>query len=196
MNDEIAKVIDLHQKWLNGHENGVRAIFAGLDLNGIDLSGVNLRGANFKGANLRNSDLRGSNFIGANFKWADLRNSDLRGANLRGANLRNSDLRGANLRDADLMNVNLIGVALTGTYLIIFKSLLWTAYINPYFIRIGHQCHSINQWRSLTDKEINKMHPKALEYWKENKSAIMAIAQSLEKREQPLWLSPNLEKRE
>ena len=65
--EEIKKVLDLHQKWRNGEEGGVRA----------DLRWANLSGANLSGANLSGADLR----------WANLRWADLSGANLRRADL-------------------------------------------------------------------------------------------------------------
>ena len=73
--EELSKTLELHEKWLNKEDGGVRA-----NLRGADLYGANLRGANLRGANLRGTDLRGA---------------DLSGANLRGANLRRANLRGA-----------------------------------------------------------------------------------------------------
>ena len=76
---ELKKVLDLHKKWLNDEEGGIRA----------DLRDTDLRRTNLSYANLRGADLRG----------ADLSNTDLRNVDLRGADLRDTDLRGANLRD-------------------------------------------------------------------------------------------------
>ena len=45
--EEIKKVLDSHQKWINGEDGGKRA---------------NLRGANLSGADLRGADLRGTDF--------------------------------------------------------------------------------------------------------------------------------------
>ena len=73
---DLNKILDLHQKWLNGEDAGERA----------DLSGANLRRADLRGANLRDANLRGA---------------DLRDANLRGADLCSANLSGANLRRAD-----------------------------------------------------------------------------------------------
>ena len=69
---EIKQALELHEKWLNGENEGERA-----DLRGAYLSGANLRGAYLGDANLGGANLRGANLGGAN----------LRGANLRGANL-------------------------------------------------------------------------------------------------------------
>jgi len=70
--EEIKKVLDLHQKWINGEEGGERA-------------------------DLREADLREANLRGADLRWADLRWADLCGANLSGATLGGADLRGADL---------------------------------------------------------------------------------------------------
>ena len=78
--ENIVRTLELHQKWLAGEPDGVRA----------NLRGANLRGADLSGADLREADL----------SEADLSGADLSGADLRGANLRGADLRGANLRGA------------------------------------------------------------------------------------------------
>ena len=65
--EEIKKVLDSHQKWINEEDGGERA-------------------------NLHEADLRD-----ANLREADLREADLREADLRGADLNGADLRGANL---------------------------------------------------------------------------------------------------
>ena len=90
--DELIKVLEDHEKWLNGEDGGSRA---------------NLRGANLRGADLRDANLCGANLRGANLRDANLRDANLRDADLRGANLRGADLRGANLRGADLRDANL-----------------------------------------------------------------------------------------
>ena len=79
---ELNKVLEDHEKWLNGESDGKKA---------------DLRGANLRGANLREADLREADLTGAN-----LREADLTGANLTGANLTGADLTGANLREADI----------------------------------------------------------------------------------------------
>jgi len=85
--EEIKKVLELHEKWINGEEGGERA----------DLSEANLREANLSGA-----DLRGAFLSGADLCGADLRGANLSGAGLRGAFLSGADLCGADLRGADL----------------------------------------------------------------------------------------------
>ena len=46
--EEIKKVLDSHQKWINEEDGGERA----------DMRGANLRGADLRGADLRRADLR------------------------------------------------------------------------------------------------------------------------------------------
>ena len=74
---KLNEVLELHKKWLNNEDSGVRA----------DLRGADLQRADLRGADLRRTDLRG----------ADLRDADLQYANLRGANLRDADLQYAKL---------------------------------------------------------------------------------------------------
>ena len=65
--EEIKKVLDSHQKWINEEDGGERA---------------NLREADLREADLREADLRW-----ADLRWADIREADLREADLRGADL-------------------------------------------------------------------------------------------------------------
>ena len=71
----LNEILESHDLWLNGNENGKRA------------------------------DLRGANLYGADLCDANLCNADLRGADLRDANLRDANLRDANLRDAKIENI-------------------------------------------------------------------------------------------
>lgn len=52
-NKELKKVLELHEKWLNDEEGGVRANLWGADLQGADLRKANLRRADLWGADLR-----------------------------------------------------------------------------------------------------------------------------------------------
>ena len=49
---EIAKELELHKKWLNDKEGGKRADFSYKDLQEANLQGADLRGANLRGADL------------------------------------------------------------------------------------------------------------------------------------------------
>ena len=50
--NELKKILELHEKWLNGEEGGERANLSGANLRWANLSGANLSGANLSGANL------------------------------------------------------------------------------------------------------------------------------------------------
>lgn len=97
---ELKKVLEKHEKWVNGAEGGERADFRSANLRGAYLGDADLRGANFIDANLSDAC-----FIGANLINADLRDADLIDADLRCANLRGADLSGADLRGADLSGI-------------------------------------------------------------------------------------------
>lgn len=90
--DELKKILDLHEKWLNGDADGRRANLQNADLQDMDLRGAYLWGA----------DAQNASFAGADLQNADLRKADLRGADFFYANLQNVELRGADLRDARL----------------------------------------------------------------------------------------------
>ena len=98
----LKEILEKHQKWIVGAEDGKRADLRGADLYGADLYGADLRGADLREADLREANLRGADLRGANLRGADLYGADLREADLRGANLYGADLRGANLRGATL----------------------------------------------------------------------------------------------
>jgi len=98
MNDkQIAKIMELHRRWLTDEPGGIRA-----DLQNADLRRADLRNADLIGADLSNADLRGADLIGADLSNADLRRADLSNADLRRADLSNADLRRADLRGANL----------------------------------------------------------------------------------------------
>jgi hypothetical protein len=91
-NADLTRVLEKHQKWLNGEEGGERADLRNVDLQGVMLRDADLRRADFQGADLRDADLQSADLKdadlqGANFRWADLQDADLAGADLRGANI-------------------------------------------------------------------------------------------------------------
>lgn len=122
--EELAKILELHKKWLNGEEGGERANLSGADLRWANLSGANLRWADLSGAylssadlsraNLSSADLSGADLSGADLRWAYLSSADLSGANLSSADLSSADLSGADLSCADLSDANLSGANLSG----------------------------------------------------------------------------------
>ena len=99
--NELQKVLDSHQRWLNGDE-GERIYLRGVDLRYANLQGADLQGADLQGANLRHADLRGADLRGADLRGACLRDANLADTKLQYADLRHADLRRADLRDANL----------------------------------------------------------------------------------------------
>jgi hypothetical protein len=120
--EELNKILELHEMWLNGDPKGRRAYFyradlrkanlGGADLTKADLSGADLRGANLGGAKLIWAVLSGADLSGACLYKANLGGADLRNARLSYANLSWAYLYGADLRGADLSGANLAGIDL------------------------------------------------------------------------------------
>jgi hypothetical protein len=123
-------------------------------------------------------DLSGKDLSRADLSWANLS-----GANLSGASLSRSDLRGACLSDADLSGANLK----------VYQADNWTAYIQPDSIRIGCECHTVDEWMAFTDEEISATDKTALEYWKNNKDIIFAIHAKLKEKEIKMELDKETE---
>ena len=80
--EELAKKIELHQKWLRGEEGGERLILVGYNLSRSNLSRSDLSYSNLSRSNLSGCDLRGSNLSGCNLSCSNLRGSNLRGSDL------------------------------------------------------------------------------------------------------------------
>ena len=133
--EELDKIIEQHQHWLNedceGWE-GMKADLSDADLRGTNLSWVKLSGADLSGADLSwadlswadlsradlsDADLRGTNLRGTNLSWVKLSGADLSSANLYVANLSRANLRGADLYVANLYGANLLWANLLGANL-------------------------------------------------------------------------------
>ncbi len=112
--EELRKILNLHEKWLRGEENGVRADLGWTNLSNMDLSHVNLFAANLDYAILENSDLSYSDFSRANFSCANLKNANLSYAILGHANFLDACLTDANLKCTYLNNTILINTNLNG----------------------------------------------------------------------------------
>lgn len=56
-NNELKTILDKHNKWLAGEEDGEKANLRGTDLSRDDLRGANLRGADLCGVDLCEADL-------------------------------------------------------------------------------------------------------------------------------------------
>ena len=57
---EFKEKLELHKKWINGEQEGVRLNLQRVDLHNIDLQGAYLQGAYLRGADLQGADLRGA----------------------------------------------------------------------------------------------------------------------------------------
>ena len=108
--NELDKILKLHEKWVNGEKDGRRANLNNVDLKNTNLSYANLAGDDLSYANLSNTDLTGTDLSHADLTGAHLTGADLSYANLTGAILDSADLRHANLTGAILSNAKLKGV--------------------------------------------------------------------------------------
>ena len=70
--EEIKKVLDSHQKWINDEDGGERANLRWADLSCVNLSGAKLNRADLRETTLRLADLRGTNLTRADLRGADL----------------------------------------------------------------------------------------------------------------------------
>lgn len=145
------------------------------DLRYANLSGIDLIDTNLSGADLRYADLCCANLSKADLNGADLRNANLSNArlssaNLSGSYLRNANLSGVCLSKTNLSNTNLSSTNLSGAYLIgayfpespiiILGETYSISITNGESVRVGCQCHSINEWRKFSKKEIAEMDGK------------------------------------
>ena len=145
---ELKEVLNLHEWWLMGHSEGVRAELTSMDLRGFDFTDAKLKGARLVGSNisrsifrkadLREAELSNCNLSHCNFGEADLRACELRGADLSATRLTRANLGGANLTGANLSGASLGGVELDGAQLgsanlsgargILYASVSWVAH--------------------------------------------------------------------
>tara|TARA_R110002072_G_scaffold100778_9_gene222047 strand:+ start:472 stop:888 length:417 start_codon:yes stop_codon:yes gene_type:complete len=93
--------------------------------------------------------------IGLAVKWG-IKNS---------ADLRNADLRNANLQSAIGNMQHIKSIQIEG----------WPITYTADQIQIGCQRHPIEKWRGFSDRLIEKMDPKALEWWEKWKTNIFQI---------------------
>ena len=193
--EELKEILELHKKWLDNKEDGVRANLSYANLRSANLSSADLRYANLRYANLRyanlssadlrdadlssanlsTADLSYANLSSANLSSADLRDADLRYANLSYANLRSADLRYANLRYANLRSADLRSAVGEMKYI---KSIQCEEYYISYTykkLNIGCQSHLIEDWKNFNDEQISTMDSGALNWWKAWKPILMNI---------------------
>ena len=115
-------------------------------------------------------------------KWLEGEKGGVK-ADLSEANLSDADLSGADLSEADLRRANLRGADLTGTGLVVYQPEgIWTAYITATHVRVGCRYYALEAAFALTDEEIARISPTALEWWNTNKTVIKAIADRLQQK--------------
>jgi len=106
-------------------------------------------------------DFRGGNFCGGDFCGGDFWGGDFRGGNFRGG-----DFRGGAIK---IKPQTLYG-------------LRWRIIIVDDRMEIGCQRHTHAQWKKFSDADIGAMDSYALEFWKENKSFLLAACSAHAKR--------------
>ena len=104
---QLARQVDMHQRFLRGDAHGERADLSHADLGELDLTAIDLRHARLAGARFAYGRLGQARLTGADLTGADLRMARLDGADLTGADLRGACLRGADLADAVLVDADL-----------------------------------------------------------------------------------------
>ena len=185
--EDLERVLNSHALWIQG-KGGECANLRGADMRGANLRGADMRGANMRNANLMDADMRGANLRGADMRYvslegANLRGADMRGANMRNANLMDADMRGADLSDANLCETDLdhaVGNAreVKSAYFDRW-SVVWTRSPDEVdFVQIGCQRHSLAQWVSFDECEIDEMDCHALRWWREYKDLIVALIET------------------
>lgn len=180
--EELQKILKLHEKWLNGEDGGVKANLSGANLSGANLSDANLNGADLNDANLSGADLNDANLRGANLRDANLRSADLRDANLCYADLCYADLSDADLRDADLSDADLRGANLSFALIDGFvyqlsrigsSNRMTTFWADRDIVWCGCFTGTFKDWRDkirktyTADEEYRKQYEAALKYFAE-----------------------------
>ena len=135
-----------------------------------DLRAANLRDADLRAANLSDADLRAANLSDANLRAADLRDANLSDANLSDANLRAADLRDADLSDAEKLDGAISLTGLRWPVLVFWRRDMTAA------LQIGCQRHAVEDWAAFDDERIAKMDGNAVEFWREWRTPLLALA--------------------
>lgn len=152
---DLPKIIALHQQWLNGEKQGVKAslidvTLCGTDFRDAELSYTNFRGAELSYTNFRDADLSYTNFRGADLTNADLTDADLTGADLAGADLTRANLTRAQLKYANLTGANLIKCIGDGVSIHSFITKPWHIVVSKDSIHIGCRIFSRDAWFKIT----------------------------------------------
>ena len=95
--EELNKILDKHEKWLNDEEGGERADLSGKDVQGLDFSFRNLKRAYMAGTNMEGADMIRANMIGAEMTGANMTRANMIGVNLTEADMTGTNMAGANI---------------------------------------------------------------------------------------------------
>jgi uncharacterized protein YjbI with pentapeptide repeats len=164
----------------------VYANLRGADLKRVNLQDtvlhhVDLQYANLFGADLRDANLQYANLQHVDLQRANLQHADLRYANLQHADLRDVDLQYADLRNADLQGIDIRWVSGDGERIITIITHYKIVVMSEHDVMaIGCEQHTIDEWMSFSDEEIDNMDTKALEWWKDWKPRIQQIIDNAE----------------
>ncbi len=145
------------------------------DLRSADLTSADLRSADLTYANLTSANLRSANLTYANLTYANLTSADLRYADLRYANLTSANLTSADLTSADLTYAKWPRDAAVLNAPIQISGLQWPVLIFGSHMLVGCETHSLREWEDFGDEIIGHMDSNALEFWRTNKSRLLAF---------------------
>lgn len=104
--EELKNILDLHEKWLNGEPDGVRA-----ELRDVDLSYNNLSSKDLREVCLENVILEESSLLKVNLSHAILKYVNLQAANLAYAKFDSATLFKVNLKYANIRHANFCGAS-------------------------------------------------------------------------------------
>ena len=104
---ELVEIIKLHERFVNGRQDGARANLQYQDLSGLRLPGLNLSHSVASGANFSDCQMMGTDFSHADLFAADFRNADLTEVNFDRADLRGARFRGATIIDSTFREADL-----------------------------------------------------------------------------------------
>ena len=212
---ELAKVLLLHQLYLDGDGEGERA-----DLRYVDLTHANLAYANLSEANMANCILTEANLMyakllytdlsaaklqyaelsSANLQYADLRYSDISESNLSHANLSHANLRFTDLSESNLSHANLSD-AILGTANLQYSNLSeailtdaiarldfggWSICVRHDVTTIGCKTFLNSEWLKWSPEDVSDFGDEAAEWWQTHGEAVKAVIRCVQAKHEKL----------
>ncbi len=174
MNAEIQQALELHQKWLNKEEGGIRLRAPRMDFTGTD----------FTGYSLSKCDIRHSNLTDCIMPW-DLKYATLTTCYGTNVDFSKSCLDQAALETSDISGFNFIGATWGGQ--ILTKPPIHWGGEGSYWVlqtdivaRIGCKEFTIAEWNALTDDDRAGFdvgsNQDSNAWWEQNKETLIANA--------------------